>query len=241
MGRAFEVRKQAMAKTAAAKTRVYSKYGKEIYMAAKGMPDVEINSELKRVVERAKKDQVPSHIINKAIERAKGGQEDNYTLVRYEGFGPANSLFIVECLTDNPARTVAFVRNCFTKSNSKLGVSGSVSHMFKNQAVFALKGVSEDDVLNVIVENDLNVEDIQEDNQGVSVFGEPQDFHNIKEALSKDLENIEFITDEIMWVPLNDVKIEEQEDLEMFEKLTSMLDEVEDVKDVYHNVTTLEN
>ena len=102
MGRAFEVRKVAMAKTAAAKTKVYSKYGREIYMAAKaGVPDPEINLNLRRVIEKAKKDQVPSDIIKRAIEKAKGGVDENYTEVRYEGFGPGNTLIIVDCLTDN--------------------------------------------------------------------------------------------------------------------------------------------
>ena len=236
MGRAFEVRKQAMAKTAAAKTRVYSKYGKEIYMAAKGNPDADINMELKRTIERAKKDQVPAHIISRAIEKAKGGQDENYALVRYEGFGPGNSLFIVECLTDNPARTIAFVRNCFTKSDSKLGVSGSVSHMFKYQSVFAIKDITEDEILEVIIENDIDVLDIEEDEAGVSLFGEATDYAKIKDALAKANKDLEFVTDEIMWLPLDEVELVTEDDKELFKKLTDMLDEVEDVKDVYHNV-----
>ena len=160
MGRAFEVRKHAMAKTAAAKTKLYSRYGKEIYMSAKGNPDPEINDELKRMIEKAKKDQIPNDVINRAIEKAKGGSGENYTSVRYEGFGPSNSLFIVECLTDNVNRTISEVRNCFTKSNSKLGVSGSVTHMFNEQAVFAIKDVSEDEILEIVIENDIDVLEI---------------------------------------------------------------------------------
>ncbi|HEY8406046.1 MAG TPA: YebC/PmpR family DNA-binding transcriptional regulator, partial [Acholeplasma sp.] len=137
MGRAFEVRKVAMAKTAAAKTKVYSKYGREIYMAAKaGVPDPEINLNLRRVIEKAKKDQVPSDIIKRAIEKAKGGVDENYTEVRYEGFGPGNTLIIVDCLTDNTNRTLTEVRTLFNKSGGKLGVSGSVLHQFEHRAVF---------------------------------------------------------------------------------------------------------
>src|SRR5690606_331116 len=149
MGRAFEVRKVAMAKTAAAKTKVYSKYGREIYMAAKaGVPDPEINLNLRRVIEKAKKDQVPSDIIKRAIEKAKGGVDENYTEVRYEGFGPGNTLIIVDCLTDNTNRTLTEVRTLFNKSGGKLGVSGSVdrkstrlnsSHVKISYAVFCLK------------------------------------------------------------------------------------------------------
>lgn len=235
MGRAFEVRKQSMQKTAAAKTRVYSKYGKELYMAAKGNPDPEINGELKRVIERAKKDQVPNDIIKRAIDKAKGGSDDNYAIARYEGFGPANSLFIVECLTDNVNRTISEVRNCFTKSNSKLGVSGSVSHMFSSQAVFAIKDATEDEIFEILVENDLNIIDIEADEQGVSVYGEANDYNLIRTALLEANKDYDFVTDEIMWIPSIETTITESDDIEMFNKLTSMLDELDDVKDVYHN------
>ena len=236
MGRAFEVRKQAMAKTAKAKTRVYSKYGKEIYMAAKGNPDIEINVDLKRIVDKAKKDQVPNDIIKRAIERAKGGTDDNYTLVRYEGFGPAGSLLIVECLTDNVNRTVAEVRNCFTKTDSKLGVSGSVSHLFNYQAVFAVKGLDEEAILDVLIENDLEVIDIEEDEEGVSVFADAKDYGAVRNVLVGVGEEVELITDEIMWLPMMEVTIDNDEDKEQFNKLLDMLNEVDDVKDVYHNI-----
>ena len=131
MGRAFEVRKAAMAKTNAAKTKVYARFGKEIYIAAKaGIPDPEMNVTLRRIIEKAKAAQVTSDVIKRAIEKAKGGSGEQYTAVRYEGFGPGNCTVIVDCLTDNVNRTVSDVRNCFTKSKSKMGVSGSVSHLY---------------------------------------------------------------------------------------------------------------
>ncbi|MCR1808673.1 YebC/PmpR family DNA-binding transcriptional regulator [Haploplasma modicum] len=235
MGRAFEVRKQAMAKTAAAKTRIYSKYGREVYMAAKGNPDPEINMELKRIIERAKKEQVPGDIIKRAIDKAKGGTDENYSEVRYEGFGPGNSLFIVECLTDNVARTISNVRNCFTKSNSKLGISGSVVHMFEEKSVFAIKGMTEDEILEIIIENDIDASDIEEDEQGVSIFGKSTDYAKIRNALLNFDDKIEFVTDEIMWVPLTEVTLKNQEDIDMYNKLMTMLDELDDVKDVYNN------
>lgn len=236
MGRAFEVRKHAMAKTAAAKTKLYSRYGKEIFMSAKGNPDPEVNDELKRMIEKAKKDQIPNDVINRAIEKAKGGSGDNYTSVRYEGFGPANSLFIVECLTDNVNRTISEVRNCFTKSNSKLGVSGSVTHMFNEQAVFAIKDVSEDEILEIIIENDIDVLEIEGDSQGVSLYGSSSDYNKIRTALLKANSDFELVTDEIMWIPMLEVEVTETEDQELFDKLMNMLDEVDDVQNVYHNV-----
>ena len=123
MGRKFEVRKISMAKTAGAKTKVYSKYGKEIYVVAKnGGTDPQANLALRRLIEKAKKDQVPSHVIEKAIDKAEGGAGEDYVPARYEGFGPGGCMVIVDCLTDNNNRTITDVRNCFTKTGSKLGV-----------------------------------------------------------------------------------------------------------------------
>lgn len=236
MGRAFEVRKHAMAKTAAAKTRVYAKYGKEIYMAAKGNPNVEINVDLKRIIDKAKKDQVPNDIINRAIDRAKGGTDDTYVEVRYEGFGPGNSLIIVECLTDNVNRSIAEVRNCFTKTNSKLGVAGSVSHLFEHQAVFALKGLDEEETLDIIVNNALDVEDIEVDTEGISVFAAAKEYNLVRTALLESGREVELVTDEIMWVPMIEQTIDDAENKKLFIKLLDMLDELDDVKDVYHNI-----
>ena len=175
MGRAFEVRKVAMAKSAAVKSKLYAKYGREIYLAAKsGTPDPDTNQTLKRMIEKAKKEQVPADVIKRNIDKAKGGGDDNLTSIRYEGFGPGNSMFIVECLTDNVNRTISEVRNCFTKTGGKLGISGSVVHQFNHQAVFAMKGITEDEVLEILVEHDLDVSDIEPDDEGVTIYSEFQ-------------------------------------------------------------------
>ncbi len=237
MGRAFEVRKVAMAKTAAVKSKVYAKYGKEIYMAAKaGVPDPELNGQLKRVIERAKKDQVPSDTIKRAIEKAKGGSDETYSEARYEGFGPGNSVFIVECLTDNVNRTIAEVRNCFTKTGGKLGISGSVIHQFNHNAVFELNGTTEDAVLELLVENDLDVSDIESDEDSVTILAEASEFNNIRTALSESAPDLEVTTEEIMWLPIMTVELTESHDQETFERLMGMLEELDDVQDVYHNI-----
>ena len=148
MGRAYQNRKLSMAKTAGQKTKVYSKYGKEIYVLAKnGGVDPDGNLALRRTIEKAKKDQVPSHVIEKAIEKAKGTGGEDYVESRYEGFGPGNCMVIIDCLTDNGNRTIKDVRQCFTKTHSKIGSSGTVSHMFDHQAVFAFKGEDDESVL----------------------------------------------------------------------------------------------
>ena len=139
MGRAYQNKKDSMAKTAGAKTKVYSKYGKEIYICAKnGGVDTDGNLSLRRLIERAKKDQVPAHVIERAIEKAKGGGGEDYAATRYEGYGPGNCMIIVDCLTDNNKRTFADVRVCFTKANAKIGAQNSVSHLFDHLAILFL-------------------------------------------------------------------------------------------------------
>jgi len=236
MGRAHEVRKVAMEKTAAAKSKLYSKYGKEIYMAAKsGTPDPDTNQALKKIIEKAKKEQVTADIIKRAIEKAKGGSEESYYDVRYEGFGPGNSMLIVECLTDNVNRTIATVKNCFTKTGGKLGVGGSVLHQFTHNSVFTLPGVTEDEVLEILINNNLDISDIEEDEEGVTIFGADNDFNNIRTAISDAKPDLNLTTEVIMWLPIMKTTLE-GEDLEKFDRLIAMLDELDDVQDVFHNV-----
>src|SRR5690625_350022 len=197
MGRAFEVRKHAMAKTAKAKTKLYSRYGKEIYMAARDNPNPDVNLELKRLTERARKEEVPKNIIDRNIDKAKGGTGESFEPTRYEGFGPGGSLFIVECLTDNVNRTITNVRNCFTKTNSKLGVTGSVTHMFNEQAVFAIKDVTEDEILEVIIENDIDVLEIEGNDEGVSLYGDSKDYAKIRTSLLSHNDSYDLVVDDI--------------------------------------------
>ncbi|HPG42236.1 MAG TPA: YebC/PmpR family DNA-binding transcriptional regulator [Acholeplasmataceae bacterium] len=238
MGRAFEVRKVAMAKSAAVKSKLYAKYGREIYLAAKsGTPDPDTNQTLKRMIEKAKKEQVPADVIKRNIDKAKGGGDDNLSSIRYEGFGPGNSMFIVECLTDNVNRTISEVRNCFTKTGGKLGISGSVVHQFNHQAVFAMKDITEDEVLEILVEHDLDVSDIESDDEGVTIYSDATNFNAIRTAFNEAKPDLDYDTEEIMWLPIMEATLDNEEDQEKFERLTNMLDELDDVQDVYHNVS----
>jgi YebC/PmpR family DNA-binding regulatory protein len=237
MGRAFEVRKVAMEKTAAKKSKLYARYGKEIYMAAKGgTPDPDTNAALKNIIEKAKRDQIPSEVIKRAIDKVKGGSDETYTPIRYEGFGPGGSLYIVECLTDNVNRTVAEVRNCFTKNNGKLGISGSVVHQFHYSSLFTLPGVSEDDVLEMVFNKDLNVNDVEVEEDATSIYGDASEYAAIKQAIEETFPNIDLLTDTILWIAMNDVTITSEDALTENQKLQLMLDELDDVQDVYHNI-----
>lgn len=235
MGRAFEVRKASMAKTAAAKTKVYSKYGREVYVAAKsGGADPSTNLTLKRLMEKAKKDQVPGHIIDKAIEKASGVGGEDYTTTRYEGFGPGGCMVIVDCLTDNNTRTFNDVRLCFTKCDAKLGGPGAVAHMFDHLAVFVFPGDDDEPVLEALMEADVDVTDVENENGKITVFAPSSEFFKVKTALAEAMPDIELEVEDISWVPQTTASIS-GDDVAAFEKFLDMLEDCDDVQQVYHN------
>ncbi|WP_339800491.1 YebC/PmpR family DNA-binding transcriptional regulator [uncultured Marinobacter sp.] len=235
MGRAYQNRKDSMAKTAAAKTRVYSKYGREIYVCAKsGGPDPAANLTLRGLIDRAKKDQVPGHVIEKAIDKARGGAGEDFSAARYEGFGPGNCMVIVDCLTDNPNRTFGDVRLCFTKTKCKIGTPGSVSHMFDHCAILAFHGEDEEAALEVLMMADVDVTDIESEGGLITVFTPNTEYFKAKQALTEAFEGLEFEVDEIQFLPQTSTEVS-GDDVEMFEKFIDMLDDLDDVQNVYHN------
>lgn len=184
MGRIFEKRKYSIFKTAAQNSKVYSKYSKQIYVAAKnGVPDPHANPSLRNVIERAKKDNVPSHVIEKAIQKAAGAGGENYQTAHYEGFGPGGSLVIVDCLTDNNMRTITDVRNCFTKTGAKLSAPGSVVMLFDHLSVFSFPGTDADKVLEAMFAADVAVEEVESKDGSITVFAPPSEFYKAKTAL----------------------------------------------------------
>ena len=234
MGRAYQNRKESMAKTAAAKTKVYSRYGREIYMAAKnGGIDPNGNLTLRGLIERAKKDQVPSHVIDKAIDKAKGGAGEDYSPALYEGFGPGGSMVLIECLTDNPNRTIGDIRTCFNRTKCKLGTQGNVSHMFDHSAIFSFKG-DEEATLEALLEADVDVSDVESEGEMVTVFVPNTEYNNAKQALLNALGEIDFEVDEIQYIPKGATPIS-GDDVATMEKLLEMLNDVDDVQNVYHD------
>ena len=235
MGRAFQNRKESMDKTAAAKTKVYSKYGREIYVCAKqGGTDPNGNLSLRGLIERAKKDQVPSHVIEKALDKASGVGGEDYSPARYEGFGPGNCMVIVECLTDNPNRTFGDVRACFNKAKSKLGTPGSVSHMFDHCAILAFAGDDEEAALEALLEADVDVIEIENEEGRITVFAPHTEYAKARQALLDALRETEFEVDEIQFVPQTTTPVE-GDDMVLFDKLVDALNDLDDVQNVYHN------
>lgn len=236
MGRAYQNRKESMAKTSDAKARVYSKYAREIYVSAKsGGLDPAGNLGLRSIIDRAKKDQVPAHVIEKAISKAKGGGGEDFSTARYEGFGPGGCMVIVDCLTDNPNRTFGDVRQCFTKSKCKIGAQGSVSHMFDHSAILVFARDDEDAVLEALMEADVDVSDIESEDGNITVFAPNNEYFKAKQAIEDAFGEIDFEVNEIQFIPQAPAPLSE-EDQEALDKFIDMLEYLEDVQNVYHNV-----
>jgi len=237
MGRAHEVRAAAMAKTAAMKSKVYSRYGKEIYIAAKsGVADPDMNLALRSKIKEAKANQVPADVIKRAIEKAKGGSAESYDALRYEGFGPGNATVIIDCLTDNSNRTVAAMNQCFNKSKCKMGVKGSVSFTYDNLGVLSFKYEDEDTMLDTLINADVDVNDIEVEDGEMTVYVAPTDLHKAQEAIDTLIPECEYSVCAIKMLPQEYVTLEDEHDKEMWNRLLTLLDEVEDVQEVYHNV-----
>ena len=236
MGRAYEVRKASIQKTGAAKAKLYSTYAKEIYLAAKkGVPEIESNISLKRLVEKAKKEQVPADIINRAIDKAKGAGQDDYEKVVYEGFGPGSSTLIIECLTDNVNRTVGMVRAAFNKVHKSLGVTNSVSYNYDYLGVLSFKYNDEEAVFNAILEAGIEPIDFETEDGEITISVKPTDYNPLKDVLEKLIPDIDYTFDEVGMFAKEKVTLE-GEDLELFNRLLTLLEDVEDVSNIYHNV-----
>mgnify|MGYP004646209445 CR=1 FL=1 len=236
MGRAYEVRKASIQKTGAIKAKLYSTFAKEIYLAAKnGVPEIDSNINLKRIVDKAKKQQVPSDIINRAIEKAKGAGAEDYQTVIYEGFGPGASTLIIKCLTDNVNRTVGFVRTAFNKCHKSLGVSNSVSYNYDYLGVISFKTSDSESVFEMLLNEGIELVDFEYEDGEVVITCNPTDIHAVKDVLEKNIPDIEYDLDEVGMYPKEKVSLT-GEDKELFLRLYSMLDEIEDVTEIYHNV-----
>lgn len=236
MGRAYQNRKESIAKTSDAKAKVYSRYGREVYVAAKGgTPEPETNAALASVIERARREQVPAHVIEKAIEKAKGGGGEDYAAARYEGYGPGGAMVIVECLTDNPTRTFNEVRNAFNKGKGKIGNTGSVAHLFDHCAIFSFAGDDEDTVLEALLGADVDVTEVEVEDGMVTVFTPNTEYGKAKQALKESFDGIEFEVDEIQFVPQATAKLE-GDDAAQFQKMLDLIEYCDDVQQVYHSV-----
>lgn len=218
----------------AARSKVFQKLAKELYVAAKsGDPDPANNASLRMVVEKAKAENMPKANIESAITKAASkGASENYEAIRYEGYGPSGIAIIIDCLTDNKNRTAGFVRSTLTKRGGNLGTAGSVSYMFKRKGLIVLENVyNEDKIMEDVL--DMDVLDIEIDDD-ITIYTEADKFLEVKDGLDK-LGYDKYIVSEVTFVPDNYIELDE-EATEKVMSLIEALEDIDDVQAVYHNL-----
>ena len=231
MGRHFEVRAAAMAATAKAKSAIYMRASKEIYAAAKsGEPDPNSNLALRSAIEKYRKT-CPKDVIERAIEKAKGGDAVSYIPGRYEFFGPGNSYVIIDTLTDNVNRAFVGVRTIVTRKGGKLG---TVNYNFQYLGIIDFKATNRDEVEENLILNDVDVQSVDLEEGEIEVRVTPSDLDKAKKVLN-DMGITDFDTCEATMVPNEWISLE-GDDLTHFKNMLADLDESEDVQAVYHNV-----
>lgn len=236
MGRAYEVRKVSIQASGAARGKVYTTFAKEIYQVAKkGVPDPDSNVALKRLIEKAKKNQVPSDIIKRAIDKAKGAGGEDYESITYEGFGPGASTLIIKTLTDNVNRTVGEIRAAFNKVNKSLGVTNSVSYNYDYLGVLSFKSNEGEKLFENILNEGIEIIDFEDEDGTIFISMNPTDHDKVKDVIEKTIPDVDYELDEIGMFPKEKVTLE-SEDLEVFNKLYNLLDNIDDVTQIYHNV-----
>lgn len=241
MGRHFEVRAAAMQKTANQKAKIYSRYSKEILVAAKnGDPNPDMNQALKKAIDRAKANNVPADVIKRAIEKAKSSADESYNSCRYEGFGSGGgSTIIIDCLTDNNNRTIANLRAAFNKAHAKLGVGGSVSFGYEYLGIIVIQYDNEEAMMDAMIEGDIDLQEIEIEDGYMTISVEPTQLDDAKAVVDALIPDVKYIVLETRMVPNETVTLE-GEDLELFKRLVTLLEDVDDVQNVYHNVENLD-
>ena len=233
MGRAHEVRAKAMAATAAARSALFMRASKEIYMAAKsGVPDPDSNLALRSAIEKWKSQHVTKDVIERAIQKAKGGSAESYEVGRYEAFGPGGSLFIIDTLTDNTNRALVEVRTAITKKGGHLG---STIFNFTETGYFLFKGTNRDEVEETLILSDVDVREVNQDEDAIEVMVEPAAFAQAREVLN-GMGITEFESAEITFFANDPIELTDPEEKRKFDELCDKLDELEDVQNVYTNV-----
>lgn len=217
--------------------KVFQKLAKEIYVAAKGTNgDPDTNPSLRMVIEKCRSQNMPKDNIQKAIDKAVGAQGgEDYENVRYEGYGPAGIAFMVDCLTDNRNRTAMLVRTALTKKGGNLGTDGSVSYMFERRGVIVIeKIVDEDELMMTVLDN--GADDLVTNEDTYEIYTTPDNFLKVKEAMD-NMGIKDYITSEITYVASNKIEVANEETKEKVYNLIDALEDIDDVQDVYHNLS----
>ena len=215
-----------------AKGKIFTIIGREIAIAVKeGGPDPSNNSKLRDVIAKAKANNMPNDTIDRGIKKAAGDTGNvNYEQVTYEGYGPSGTAIIVKALTDNKNRTAANVRNAFTKGGGSIGTQGCVSYMFdeKGQILVAKEecGMNADDLMMLAL--DAGADDFAEEEDSFEILTSPESFSAVREAFEKEQISMAKL-------PQTYVTLSEEADLNNIQKILDLLDEDDDVQEVFHN------
>lgn len=228
--------KHKKGKADAERGSVFTKIGREIAMAVKeGGSDPAVNGKLRDVIAKAKASNVPNDNISRSIKKAAGELGSvNYEEITYEGYAPGGVAVIVEVITDSRNRSASDIRHCFAKHGGNLGTTGSVGYMFDERGVIALErtpGLSEDDMMMLAL--DAGAEDMKAEEDAFVIYTAPNDFRTVREALEK--KSLSFLSADVQKIPQNTVAVSDPEALENIQELLEMLEENDDVQQVFHN------
>jgi YebC/PmpR family DNA-binding regulatory protein len=238
MGRAHEVRAKKIAQTNAAKSALYNRASKEIYLAAKsGVPDPNDNLALRSAIEKWKAQHVTRDVIDRAIQKAKSKDATAFVAGRYEGFGPGGVAIMVDTLTDNEKRAFSAVRAGFTHHGGNIGNSGCAAFNFSHMGVLTFESShTAEEIEEALIMGDVDVQSVDSDENLFEVQVTPADLNKARAVLMNDLGVTEddFSTCEVTFVPQVTVDLSD-EDKEKLQKMLDAFDDIEDVQGVYHN------
>ncbi len=224
-------------KNDAAKGKIFTVIGREIAVAVKeGGADPANNSRLRDVIAKAKANNMPNDTIERGIKKAAGDANSvNYESITYEGYGPSGIAIIVDALTDNKNRTASNVRNAFTKGGGNVGTTGCVSFMFdkKGQIIIDKEECEMDADDLMMIALDAGAEDFSEEEDSFEITTSPEDFSQVRETLEK--EGLSMASAEVTMIPQTWVSLSEEQDIKMMNRILDLLDEDDDVQEVYHN------
>jgi len=228
--------KHKKAKNDAARGKIFTRLGREIAVAVKsGGADPSSNARLRDVIAKAKASNMANDTIERSIKKASGaGSSEDYESITYEGYGPNGVAIIVTTLTDNRNRAAANVRSAFTKGGGNMGTTGCVSFMFEEKGLIMVErsdGIDEDELMMMAL--DAGAMDFEASEEGFEIFTSPEGFSAVRETLERA--GVEMVSAEVTRIAQTSARIDSEDDIKKMRKLLALLDDEDDVQDVYHN------
>ncbi len=223
-------------KADAARGAIFTKIGREIAIAVRaGGPNPDNNNKLRDIIAKAKANNMPNDNIKRSIQKASGELSNVvYEEITYEGYAPGGVAVIVTTITDNRNRTASDVRHCFAKNGGNLGTTGSVSFMFDEKGLLVVErtpGIDEEELMMQAL--DAGAEDMKAEDDAFEIYTAPADFSAVREAL--EAAGLTFLSAEVTMIPQNTVEVSDEETIKNITKMLEMLEENDDVQNVYHN------